>query len=332
MGAVLLSPLCSVQGHAGEARSDGRAQIACDRMDQEVGDNGEQWFRRSLMAERCHAFQAVALRLGMGSLRTFLFEHRIDDGQEQERIQFLDGPAETIEHDGHPPGLWWTGRSDGSFHLASIDDTVEQLQKHYDFSLVARDVVAGRKAVVLDITPRDDQRFPHRLWLDVASGLPLRQQLLNAQGYAVDTIQIVRIDSLVRSSDTLYLQEPDGDAMPEASWQPQWLPEGFYRQPATLEVTLNGASLQREIYSDGLSAMSLFAGPVNDNTALREGVHQLGNFRAAARHVQHDGDTWQVIAVGALPAEVLTRVVSRVHLQESDSAPDDKQDNSAASS
>ncbi|REC96106.1 MucB/RseB C-terminal domain-containing protein [Kushneria indalinina] len=315
MGAVLFSPLFAAQADAGEPHAEGRVEISCSQLDQEMGDKGEQWFRRSLMAERCHAFQAVALRLGMGSLRTFLFEHRIDDGQEQERIQFLDGPAETIEHKGHPPGLWWTGRSGSSPHLASINDTVEQLQDHYDFSLIARDVVAGRKAVVLDITPRDDQRFPHRLWLDIASGLPLRQQLLNARGQAVDTVQIVRIDSLVRSSDTLYLQEADDDAMPESSWQPGWLPQGFYRQPAALDVTLNGARLQREIYSDGLAAMSLFAGPVKDDTALREGVHQLGNFRAAARHVQHDGKPWQVIAVGAMPAEVLTRVVSQVQLE-----------------
>ncbi|WP_189515422.1 MucB/RseB C-terminal domain-containing protein [Kushneria pakistanensis] len=303
------------QADAGEPHTEGRTQISCSQLDQEVGDEGEQWFRRSLMAERCHAFQVVALRLGMGSLRTFLFEHRIDDGQEQENIQFLDGPAETVEHKGHSPGLWWTGQSEGAPHLASIDDTVEQLQKHYDFSLIARDIVAGRKAVVLDITPRDTQRYPHRLWLDVASGLPLRQQLLNAQGYAVDTVQIVRIDSLVRSSDTLYLQESEGDVTPETAWQPDWLPQGFYRQPAALDVTLNGARLQREIYSDGLATMSIFAGPVSDENALREGVHQLGNFRAAARRVPHDNQTWQVIAVGALPAEVLTHVVSRVRLQ-----------------
>lgn len=315
MGAVLFSPLSAVQADAGEPGSNGRAQISCSQLDQEVGDKGNQWFRRSLVAERCHAFQAVALRLGMGSLRTFLFEHRIDDGQEQERIQFLDGPAETIEHQGHSPGLWWMQRPDGSAHLASIDDTVEQLQKHYDFRLIARDVVAGRRAVVLDVTPRDDQRLPHRLWLDIASGLPLRQQLLNAQGQAVDTVQIVRIDSLVRAQGTIYLQEPDSDDMLDASWQPDWLPQGFYRQPAALDVTLNDASLEREIYSDGLATLSIFAGPIKDNTALREGVHQLGNFRAAARHLQHDGQSWQVIAVGAMPASVLTHVVSQVHLQ-----------------
>ncbi|WP_438767482.1 MucB/RseB C-terminal domain-containing protein [Kushneria sp. TE3] len=329
---MLFSPLFVAQADAEEMRGEGRAQIACDQLDQKIGDKGEQWFKRSLMAERCHAFQAVALRLGMGSLRTFLFEHRIDDGKEQERIQFLDGPAETIEHKGHPPGLWWTGRSGSSPHLASIDDTVDQLQDHYDFSLIARDIVAGRKAVVLDITPRDNQRFPHRLWLDVASGLPLRQQLLNAQGHAVDTVQIVRIDSLVRSSDTLYLQDPVSDAMPEASWHPDWLPQGFYRQPAELDVTLEGARLEREIYSDGLAAMSLFAGPVKDDTALREGVHQLGNFRAAARRLQHDGKPWQVIAVGAMPAEVLTRVVSRVQLRDGTSADGDVQNDSGVTS
>ena len=314
MGAMLFSPLSAVQADAGEADNSSVAQISCGQLDQKVGDNGEQWFRRSLLAERCHAFQAVALRLGMGSLRTFLFEHRIDDGQEQERIQFLDGPAETIEQKGHSPGLWWMRGEDHSPHLASIDDTVRQLQKHYDFSLIARDVVAGRKAVVMDVTPRDDQRFPHRLWLDIASGLPLRQQLLNAQGQVVDTVQIVRIDSLVRSSDTLYLHDSGGAALPEADWHPDWLPDGFYRQPASLEVMLNGADLERELYSDGLATLSLFAGPAEDGTALREGVHQLGNFRAAARHLQHDGQTWQVIAVGAMPAPVLTRVVSGVRL------------------
>ncbi|RKD86816.1 MucB/RseB C-terminal domain-containing protein [Kushneria marisflavi] len=325
MGALLCSPLSAVQADAGKPDNNRSvAQISCDQLDQEVGDKGEQWFRRSLLSERCYAFQAVALRLGMGSLRTFLFEHRIDDGQEEERIQFLDGPAETIEHKGHSPGLWWTRGSDNALRLASIDDTVRQLQDHYDFSLIARDVVAGRNAVVMDVTPRDDQRFPHRLWLDIASGLPLRQQLLNGKGQVVDTVQIVRIDSLVRFSDTLYLHEPDDTdtAMPEADWHPDWLPEGFYRQPASLDVTLNGANLERELYSDGLATLSLFAGPARDNTALREGVHQLGNFRAAARHLQHDGQSWQIIAVGAMPANVLTRVVSQVSL------PDDSIDDS----
>ncbi|MFC0269426.1 MucB/RseB C-terminal domain-containing protein [Kushneria aurantia] len=306
-------PVSASQEEASVGEGEADTSIDCQQLDQQPEDSAKAWFRRSLVAQHCYGFQAVGLRLGMGSLRTFLVEQRVDaDGHEKQHIQYLDGRAESIDEHGGQSAPWWIGGA-GDHHPASINATVDRLAELYDFQMVARDVVAGRQALVLDIQPRDDQRFPHRLWVDLASGLPLRQQLLDGNGQAMDTVQIVRLDSLVRIEGSVDIgSSADQAAMTSMGWQPQWLPQGFYRQPAQSSVELGGVEVERQLYSDGLATLSIFIAPVSESVALREGVHRLGNFRAAARRAEHGGGEHQIIAVGAIPAGVLSRVVAGV--------------------
>lgn len=315
-GALLLSTqvATAAQSTQGEstAERDESHYISCTRLDTLPDDDAGAWFAHSLIAQRCYGFQAVALRLGMGSLRTFLFEHRIQNGVEQQRVQYLDGPAETVEHENRSHGLWWTDHAAGP-GPASIDDTVSQLETLYDFDLAARDIVAGRKALVIDITPRDSLRFPRRLWVDLASGLPLRQQLLDQKGQVMDIVQVVRLDSLVRTGEEIRVVTDEAAPLERQGWRPDWLPEGFYRQPLKTGTASEGDDVRRQLYSDGLATLSIFVAPTDgQRTTLREGVHQLGNFRAAARFIEFKGRDYQVIAVGLMPAETLARVVASV--------------------
>lgn len=312
-GVLLLSGQVAIAAPAADTDSgpERTRHIPCERLENPPEDDAAAWFAHSLIAQRCYGFQAVALRLGMGSLRTFLLEQRVRDGVGQQRIQYLDGQAETIEKPKGSRGLWWTDRAAGD-GPASIDTTVARLETLYDFTLVASDIVAGRKALVIDIAPRDSLRFPLRLWVDLASALPLRQQLLDNQGQAVDTIQVVRLDSLVRSHDRVDVAGLDRSPPESMDWRPDWLPEGFHRQPADPRAAPGGVEVERQLYSDGLATLSVFMAPAEESVTLREGVHQLGSFRAAARFMEYEGRSHQVIAVGMVPAETLARVVAGV--------------------
>ena len=57
-----------------------------------------------------------------------------------------------------------------------------QLASWYDLRLVGESRVAGRPAVVLAVTPRDQHRYGFELHLDRDTGLPLKSLLLNEKG------------------------------------------------------------------------------------------------------------------------------------------------------
>ncbi|WP_235207458.1 MucB/RseB C-terminal domain-containing protein [Halomonas salina] len=304
----LVSAACMVAALAPVAQAS--TGIDCARLaEQDEPDSAQAWYERSLWASHCYDFRARAVRIGSDGVRTLALSHEVKDGVERERARFLDGPAVAFEREGRiarPGGL---ASDDARAQAAPPHTLVEHLDSLYRLQLSGADRIAGRASVRLDIEPLDDHRYGHRLWLDAATGLPLKKILLDERGRVLETFQITELHApgLHRGGIELVSAAPP----PDVPWRPGWLPEGFVSQPVAPQGERHPSPRHR-IYGDGLSTLSLFVEPLEDRDLLMPGLHRLGVSHAAVLHRELGDRPRQVVAMGELPADVLRRVVESV--------------------
>ncbi|GHC20735.1 sigma factor AlgU regulatory protein MucB [Aidingimonas halophila] len=278
--------------------------------DQASPETAEGWYERSLWANHCYIMQARAVRISNDGVRTLALSHDIKEGVEREVARFLDGPRWVYERRGRIGRSGWA--EPGQSVPASPSAMMEQVSEHYELSLGEEERIAGRKTVRLDIEPLDSMRYGHRLWLDKATGLPLKQMLVRHDGRVLETFQMTDLERPELYDGRIMLD--DLRPPPETDWEPAWLPDGYAVQPIILSDDSQEDGGGHRLFSDGLSTLSVFVEPLQEgDDSLAPGMHRLGISYAAVRHVELDGGTMQVIALGELPPRVLLKVAEQIN-------------------
>lgn len=252
--------------------------------------------------------------------------HAVFDGIEYERLSHLDNTTSEIIRRGdeticvHPDARMTrldAARAGGPFRaFAAIDNSIAQ---GYAVARAGQSRVAGRTADYVEIVPRDAHRFGHRIWIDRQSRLPLRYEIVNRKGAALESVEFVDIDTDIRApkemftvpagplAQTLSIVRVVGAAVPAVA--PVWLPPGFrITGSQTQRVGAAPETVSAVTYSDGLAAFSFFvekaavgAKPMGRQvgpTAVVSGVLDA----AAAGY-------FQVTLVGEIPAGTAVKIV-----------------------
>ncbi|APX95004.1 hypothetical protein BWR19_11800 [Halomonas sp. 1513] len=289
---------------------DSEAGFDCSVLDGVAApDSAEGWFEYSLWANHCYVFHARAVRISSDGVRTLALSHEVEDGVEREVAQFLDGPPLVFERRGRIGRGGWA--EEGSEVPASPTAIMTHLSDHYRLRLDGEERIAGRHAVRLDIEPLDSMRYGHRLWLDRATALPLKQLLLDDNGRVLETFQITDLERAYLHDGHVRLDELR--QAPPDPWVPGWLPPGYEPQPVSTRSSVHDDAVGHRLFSDGLSSLSLFVEPLDDDgQVLSPGMHRLGISYAAVRHDDVGGQTMQIVAMGELPPQVLLRIVEQI--------------------
>jgi sigma-E factor negative regulatory protein RseB len=276
-------------------------------------------------------------------LATLRVVHMVIGGEQRERLVHLNGAPRQIIRRGDEvvclvePGdaLLALAASMGQGPFAeAFARRYSQISDVYGLSFYGEDRVADRPAVRLAITPRDEHRYGYRLWLDRATRLLLRSELVDASGDRLEIFQfnLIRIGDAV---DRAALEPDDRDgtlishltlqtkvARPleprEVRWQAGWLPEGFGMAVADVRRAPNSdRSVSRVTYSDGLAAFSLFVEEMPSAGAAS--VESRNGATVAVTHMVADGndDAYLVTLVGEIPAATARRIASSVTARES---------------
>ncbi|TDO12644.1 MULTISPECIES: MucB/RseB C-terminal domain-containing protein [Halomonas] len=270
------------------------------------------WLERSLWANHCYEFRARAVRIGVDGVRSVALSHDVMEGVEREVAKFLDGSPVVFERRGRIGRLSW---AEGDAPVpASPAGIAEHLDGLYRLQLSGEARLANRTTIRLDIESLDGLRYGHRFWLDTATGLPLKQVLLDERGRVVETFQITELHQpqLYQGEIGLDRRRP----RPHDPWRPAWLPTGFIPLPVETHSARQGDDITHRVYSDGLATLSLFVEPVEGADQLIPGLHRLGASHAAVRHRELGGQLRQVMAMGELPPGVLLRVADTVEWQD----------------
>ncbi len=280
----------------------------------------EQWLQFVQQAARRLDYAGTIVYQQGAEVRTSRIVHVFDGKVSHERLQPMDGrPREFIRNADEVKCLIPDARRvvverkarSASFPALASTASADLLQS-YEVRVAGRERAAGFDCQVLEIRPRQPDRYGYRLWVDRASGLLLRSQTINGRGEVLEQMAFaeVRIGGVDREQ-LRPSWSTEGWKVDEATHSPVDLreqgwrlspPSGF-RPLYTVRRPLAGGQALQAVYSDGLASMSVFIEPAS-SMAAGEPKSGGGPINAFVRRV---GDS-TVTVIGEIPAETARAV------------------------
>ena len=269
-------------------------------------------------------------------LATYRVVHKVVNGVERERIEHLDGPRREVLRVGErivgvmQPGdelLALEGALPATPRLGVFARRFDRMSDNYHLAASGRGRIAGRSAVRLGVTPRDQDRFGYQLWLDEATGLLLRSELHDVEAkLEIFQFASVRIGDGVEAADlapttpNAVLHDlarpaapPKPAAVPPSLWRAGWVPKGFSMASANGPPPA-GPAVSTLVFSDGLAAFSVFIEAMPEggagNVVSRRGATVVLTHARSGREQAH-----LVTVVGEVPVATARRVAAGVYRQ-----------------
>lgn len=298
------------------------------------------WLQKLVTANRTLNYQGEMVYLQDGQMSTISVLHRSGPDGVQERLVALDGaprevvrglkrlscklaPGEAVELPLQP------GRD-----TTTLAGHLDQLNNYYKISLGSRQRIAARDTQRVNLMPRGDARYGHRLWLDVETGLPLKTQMVNGDGQVIEEALFTSITYLDPATEADSAETADAVPRPTpapapdptpppapagtsavtnnsassppfklSDWHATQLPTGF---KLTTHRRIDNAANPTEqlVYSDGMASLSVFIEPLQDGETGFNGSSRRGTItlygRTTAGH--------QLTVIGEVPERTAHRV------------------------
>jgi len=244
------------------------------------------------------------------------------EGEERERLLSLNGNMRELSREGGRVSCVFPGSEEvvewrqSPVRVPAItDDALAGLRKFYDFRWLGVDRMAGRAVDVLSIASRDGFRYGYRLFLDRETGFPLKSDLLDHEGTAMDQIMFTDIRILGQRQREAIAESVSAGGSPPVPeggaerWSFEGVPEGFtVARRMAREAGESDVPIEHIVLSDGLASLSVF---VED---APEGAGLVGGSRIGAVHAWGTRSSGhQVTAVGEVPLETVRLVAEGVY-------------------
>ena len=251
--------------------------------------------------------------------------HVTETNGEYEKLESLDGPQRQIlRHDGQ---VW-----DYSDHKAVqvdsqqvrskfpslLPEQLSALSENYQARLLGIERVAGYNAQVILFQPKDNLRYTHKIWVHTDSGLLLKAAVLGdknklVEQYAFTQLQIggeidrswVQLHQNVAGSPSKAKEITPANS----GWTVDMLPSGYKKNMEILR-SMRGkhAPVTQMVYSDGLSAISIFIEPNDEDEDDVDGLSSRGAMNLYHKVV----DKNLITVVGEVPPRTVMQVLDSV--------------------
>ena len=260
----------------------------------------DEWLQRMASSTERYNYRGTVARRFDGRVEYMRVVHRYANGEVSERIETLDGADRTLVRDANgvrcilPDSKAVLVQDTTVAHgfVGRVPVSLDRMRSRYDVVMTgAGERIAGRKTVQLSIKPRDVDRYGHRVWLEAATGLPLKAELINELGRVVEETRFVdfALEETIADEEfeldinvAGFRQIGRGTATPmrkvvasaaeSTAWSSPALPQGF-------ELTHESRSddgMMHLRFDDGMAALSVFIEPVDTDNRMTFGASRLG--------------------------------------------------------
>jgi sigma-E factor negative regulatory protein RseB len=247
-----------------------------------------------------------------------------------ERVEVLDGHQQrSFRHNDDIQTIWPTQRVVTHERRSVVNDAAglpqleSRLLASYEVRHLGDERIVGRQAAVLMLKPRDEWRFAQRLWVDAASGLLLRADVLSTQGHVLETVAFSNVELDIRPTRELVTQpkvrtegfrtvqlHAEAASLEAAGWVAERLPAGFklvgcVQRPVAnpKEAASNRAQpALQAVFSDGLARVSVFIEPY-DPAKPRPAL--MTNLGATHTLMKPMAERWWITVMGDVPVATL---------------------------
>jgi sigma-E factor negative regulatory protein RseB len=296
----------------------------------------QAWLEKMHQAAHTLNYDGTFVYGQQNQLSTMRIIHSVSETGERERLISMDDTGREVIRDGDtvtcilPDSqsvMVEKSRPEATFP-PTFPMKVGQLSQYYELSMAGKSKVAGKPTQKILITPRDNLRYGHALWVDEKTGLLLKTHLLNEQGEPVEQFMFTQITFLAEVPDELLEpgvvgknftwyevkdDDPNLTTNKESPWQVTALPPGFkqdmkrmHRMPTSI------MPVEHRVYSDGLASVSVFIerNDDEDKDNLFGGSH-MGAVNAHGRNL----NGYHVTVVGEVPQAAVRMIGESVQFK-----------------
>lgn len=291
----------------------------------------QHWLERMDEALTTLNYDGVFSHVQNGEIETLRIIHRVQGGQVMERLVSLDGSGREFIRSGSELACYLPDerrvlieqQPQPSLLLGNLPRFDASARRFYDVHMGRRARLIGRHAQLVVVTPRDQYRYGYRLWIDDATGMPLKTQLCDGRGRVIEQVVFASLATPRAIPDSAF--RPDistagfvtmrqvamgsGGHAAIASWNALRLPPGFHMSVRT-EQAIPGAAgpVEHIVYTDGIATVSVFVESHMHPDHTLSGGTQLGSSSTYATVI----DGHPVTAVGEVPPITVRFIASSV--------------------
>jgi sigma-E factor negative regulatory protein RseB len=270
-----------------------------------AADTPQDWLDRMNAALTTRSYEGVFSHWQSGRVETLRIVHRVIDGAVTERLESLDGSGRQFVRSGTeltcylpdqrtvlvekaPPSLMPAGlpKFDSAmtdYYLLRSEGAMRQM---------------GEKAQVISVMPRDGFRYGYRVWIQRSTGMPLRTEMLDADGNVIEQVVFSSLDvrrhiadqefvPQVATAGFQWLRDDGAPAVIAATpgvWSSAELPPGFHLAAQTSQMMPGVPEpVTHLVYTDGMATVSVFVQTETIRNAPPQGhggVSQVGTSSA----------------------------------------------------
>lgn len=297
------------------------------------GENPDAWLKQMETALKTVNYHGTFVYIHDDQAETMRVYHRVGPDGTRERLISLNGSAREVLRDDDEvkcilpddKAVFVEKRHNRGTVARGIPLNAANNTEHYEFQLLGTGRIAGRDARLVAINPRDELRYGYRLWLDQATGLPLRSELVNDEGQPIEKMMFTEITVGGEIADELLESSVPGE---DFKWHVRTSDKETVLQnnsPVRFETLPAGYAIVSAesrgedklpsyhlVLSDGLASVSVFAEPLQEGKPALAGLSRLGAVNAfGVRLPKH-----HVTVVGEVPEATVAAIAEAVDFAE----------------
>jgi len=288
------------------------------------------WLARSAAAARAQNYVGTIVYQHGGHVETSRLAHVFSDGQEQDRLVSLDGPAREVIRSAGEVRCYYPDarivriepRTIRNVFPSLSAEQQQALAQHYDFRMAEATRVAGYDTQAWVFEPRDGFRYGHKFWSEKSTGLLLKARVIGDNGNVIE--QFAFMDVTIGGVVDPALVKPTWSSTPsdwsvregsagespsrDTGWVVKNVPPGFVKIMEGYRVFRGRADpVAHLVFSDGLVAISVFVQQASTAPA-HVGFSQQGGVNVYSVRV----DDNLVTALGEVPGSTVRQIASSV--------------------
>ena len=297
--------------------------------------DARHWVERIRTAARERSYQGTMVFKAGDVVSSSRVGHFLVGDQTYERVEALDGRQQAIyRHNELIYTVWPGDRVATVEHRTGLGESLglpeldPRLHEQYEVRVLVNDRLAGRDAQVLMLKPRDTLRFAQRLWVDAATGLMLRADVLAANGGVLESAAFSDVDLGTRAQRESVLGpikkldgyrvvtlRPSPTQLDAEGWVLGVLPPGFklagcmrrgIGDPVDAAMSKPADTVQA-VFSDGLARVSIFIEPYD---GLRQRQPLMTQMGATHTLMRPRFERWWVTVMGDVPPATLKQFLA----------------------
>lgn len=290
-----------------------------------------QWLQTMENALKSHAFKGTLIYAGANQVDTLQVFHAIFDGIEYEHIVSLDTSAGEVIRDDSKIFCFNQRQHNGRVSVVlphkrwiGLSSALRNSDHYYALKLGEQQKVMQRSAQVVTIVPKDQFRYQRKIWIDLASSIPVKTQILDHTGRVLEQLMFVELLTDQPISRAQFQLPVDSKHYQWVSQKAERVPDSQKRwhligNPTGFEVVnylyqyshTDTRKVTHMILSDGISLVSVY---IDLPTNAIEPTEQVYNSIGAINLVTLTNNGYRLTIVGEAPSQTIRILTNSIKI------------------